>query len=437
MGLLRSITPKGGAVSKPRNSGDIGETIDLTDPRLVEFLRGALTSESGAIFTPEGAMRVTTAYRCANILSSAVKSMPLDFKRRVDPRTRVDADDHPLWPVLQVKPNNWQTPSEFKSMMQLGVLLRGNGYALKVRSLGRIIALIPLMPGCVDCRQNADLSLTYKYTSPRTGLSLDLTQQDIFHLRGMSLDGIRGISVVGHAAEELGLSIQAAKYASKIFKNGAVPGGVLKHPKSLADDEILRLKESLEEFRGADNAQKLLLLEDGMAYERIAMTSVDAQLLQIMELTQYDIAMRFGVPPHMIGLTSKTTSWGSGIEQIGSAFVAYTLQDYLTMWAESIRRDLLGDSDPTIYVRFNPAGLIRGDIKTRYAAYAVGRQWGWLSVNDIREKEDMDPIEGGDVYLQPTNMVPAGSDAAAAVAAMLGHNGGPALDDPSQDPTQP
>lgn len=436
MGLLTSISPKGGAVTKPRNAGDTGDSIDLTDARLVEFLRGGLTSESGASFTPEGAMRVTTAYRCANILSSAVKSMPLDFKRRVDPKTRVDADNHPLWNVLQVKPNSWQTPSEFKSMMQLSVLLRGNGYALKVRSLGDIKALIPLMPGSVKCSQNADLSLSYKYTA-RNGGTADFTQADIFHLRGMSFDGVRGLSVMGHAAEELGLSIQASKYASKVFKNGAVPGGVLKHPKSLDDGEVLRLKASLEEFRGADNAQKLLLLEDGLEYERISMTSVDAQLLQIMELTQYDIAMRFGVPPHLLGLTSKTTSWGSGIEQIGSAFVAYTLQDYLTMWAESIRRDLLGDGDPTVYVRFNPAGLIRGDIKTRYAAYAVGRQWGWLSVNDIREKEDMDPVEGGDIYLQPTNMVPAGSDAAAAMAALLGHNGGPPLDSIEDDPTQP
>lgn len=433
MGLVSRLSPRSGAVTSPRNAGDVGESIDLTDPRLVEFLRGGLTSESGAMFTPEGAMRVTTAYRCANILSSAVKSMPLDFKRRIDSKSRVDADDHPLWSVLQVKPNSWQTPSEFKSMMQLSVLLRGNGYALKVWSLGKIMALIPLMPGSVQVRQNADLSLKYVYTN-KVGVSVDLTQKDIFHLRGMSIDGIRGLSVMGHAAEELGLSIQAAKYAAKVFKNGAVPGGVLKHPKSLDDPEVERLKASLEEFRGADNAQKLLLLEDGMSYERIAMTSVDAQLLQIMELTQYDIAMRFGVPPHLIGLTSKTTSWGSGIEQIGSAFVAYTLQDYLTMWAESIRRDLLGDDDPTLYVRFNPAGLIRGDIKTRYAAYAVGRQWGWLSVNDIREKEDMDPVEGGDVYLQPTNMVPAGSDAAAAMANMLGHNGGPPIDDENDDP---
>lgn len=436
MGLLQSMSPRGVTVTSPRAAGDTGTSIDLTDPNLAEFLRGGLTSESGAIFTPEGALRVTTAYRCANILSSAIKSMPLDFKRRVDPKTRVDADNHPLWNVLQIKPNSWQTPSEFKSMMQLGVLLRGNGYALKVRSLGKIIGLIPLLPSCVDVKQNADLSLTYKYTSPRSGITVDLTQADIFHLRGMSLDGIRGLSVIGQAAEELGLSIQAAKYAAKIFKNGAVPGGVLKHPNSLTEPEINRLKASLEEFRGADNAQKLLLLEDGMLYERIAMTSVDAQLLQIMELTQYDIAMRFGVPPHLIGLTTKTTSWGSGIEQIGSAFVAYTLQDYLTMWAESIRRDLLGNDDPKVYVRFNPAGLIRGDIKTRYAAYAVGRQWGWLSVNDIREKEDMDPIDGGDVYLQPTNMVPAGSEAAAAMAAMLGHNGGPPLD-ATDDPTQP
>lgn len=436
MGLLKRHMSKGGPVAAPRALGDTGTTIDLTDPRLAEFLRGGLSTESGAIFTPEGALRVTTAYRCANILSSAVKSMPLDFKRRIDAKHREDADDHPLWQVLQVRPNGWQTPSEFKSFMQLSVLLRGNGYALKVKSLGKVKGLIPLMPGNVTVQQNADLSLTYKYAN-KFGISVDLAQDEVFHLRGMSIDGYRGMSIVSQAAEGLGLSLQTAKFAAKLFKNGAVVSGTLKHPKSLTDPEIDRLKASLEEFRGADNAQKLLILEDGMSYEKIAMSSVDSQLLQIMELTQYDIAMAFGVPPHMIGLTSKTTSWGSGIEQIGTAFVAYTLQDYLTMWEESIRRDLLGDSDPRVYVRFNPAGLIRGDIKTRYAAYAVARQWGWLSVNDIREKEDMDPIEGGDVYLQPSNMVPAGSEAAGAMAAMLGHNGGPPLDDPASDPAQP
>jgi HK97 family phage portal protein len=157
------------------------------------------------------------------------------------------------------------------------------------------------------------------------------------------------------------------------------------------------------------------------------MSSVDAQLLQIMELTQYDIAMRFGVPPHMIGLTSKTTSWGSGIEQMGIGFITYTLQRYLTMWQDSIRRDLLGQEDPTLYVRFNPAGLVRGDIKTRYLAYAVGRQWGWLSANDIRAWEDMNPIDGqgGDVYLQAVNMTDADKAAAAAtVAALATHDPG-------------
>lgn len=430
MGLVSRLSPNA-AVARARPSADVGETFDLMDPRLVELLRGGLSSEAGVNFSPEGALRVTTAYRCANIISGAIKSMPLDFKRRVDAKNRVDADDHPLWNVLQVKPNVWQTPSEFKSMMQLSVLLRGNGYALKVKSLGKIKQLIPLMPGSVAATQNADLTMAYKYTN-RSGVQIDLKQDDIFHLRGMSLDGVRGLSVIGHAAEELGLSIQAMKYAAKVFKNGAVPGGTLTHPQSLDDAEILRLKASLEEFRGADNAQKLLILEDGMKYERISMTSVDAQLLQIMELTQYDLAMRFGVPPHMIGLTSKTTSFGSGLEQMGIAFVAYTLQDHLTMWEESIRRDLLGEDDPKVYVRFNPAGLIRGDIKTRYAAYAVGRQWGWLSVNDIRAKEDQDPIDDGDVYLQPSNMIPAGTDTA---AAMIGHNGGPPIDEPV-DPEQ-
>nr|DAH82740.1 MAG TPA: portal protein [Caudoviricetes sp.] len=437
MGWLSSLSPQGGGAvsSRPRADGGVVsvETLDLTSERLAEFLRGEMESSSGAVITPASALRTATAYRCVNIINSAIKSLPLDLKRRIDNK-RVDADDSPLWALLRKKPNNWQTPSEFKALMQIMVLLRGNGYALKVKSLGKIKQLIPLV-GAMRVVQNADLSLSYTYTT-RAGTQIPLDQGDVFHLRGMSLDGVVGLSVLSFARESLGLSLSAEKFASKLFKNGAVVGGTLSHPKTIGDPELDRLKASLEEFRGAENAHKMLVLEDGIKYDKIALSSVDAQLLQVMELTQTEIAMFFGVPPFMLGLTTKTTSWGSGIEQQGIGFVAYTLQDWLTMWEETIARDLIGDSDPQLYVRLNPAGLIRGDIKTRYAAYAIGRQWGWLSANDVREKEDMDPIEGGDTYMVPLNMIPA-ADAAAAALAGIGHNNGPALDDPEEPDDEP
>jgi HK97 family phage portal protein len=212
-----------------------------------------------------------------------------------------------------------------------------------------------------------------------------------------------------------------------MFKNGTSIAGVIEHPKTLGEEEIERLRAELETFRGSENAYKNLILESGMKYNRIDMNHVDLQFIQNREMTQTEIAMFFGVPPFMLGLTNKTTSWGAGIEQQGIGFVAYTLQPWLTMWEEAIARDLIPDTEPRMYCRINPAGLIRGDIKTRYAAYAVGRMWGWLSANDVRQKEDMDDIEDGDIYIVPANQTPAN---------MLGHNGGPPLDD-AADPSEP
>jgi HK97 family phage portal protein len=260
----------------------------------------------------------------------------------------------------------------------------------------------------------------------------------MFHLRGKSMNGITGMSVIGYARESLGLSIQSEKHAAKMFKNGTSIAGVIQHPKNIGETEIERLHAELEKFRGSENAYKNLVLENGMTYNKIDLSAVDLQFIQNREMTQTEVAMFFGVPPFMLGLTNKTTSWGAGIEQQGIGFVAYTLQPWLTMWQEAIERDLIPDSEPRMYCRINPAGLIRGDIKTRYAAYAVGRMWGWLSANDVREKEDMDDIEDGDIYIVPANEVPANKLGSADPAdATGGALDDPNETDPSEQPEQP
>lgn len=419
MGILDLFRSEGRrSSSAPRAEAGTIYTGDLDDPRISEFLRGGVSTESGAYINPDNALKVATAYRCVGIISSAVKTVPIDLKRRVDAGRRVDASDHPLWIVLRKRPNGWQTPSEFKQFMQLCVLHRGNAYARIVRGTRRRVkALIPLHPNRVEATQNNDLSMSYRYTR-KDGAIFNFQQDDILHLRGMSSDGIVGTSVINYARESLGLSVQTEKHAAKLFENGVSLGGILTHPKRLTDPVIARLKASMEDFRGAKNAHKLLVTEEDMKYERIDMSAVDSQFIQSREFTQLEVAMFYGVPPHMLGLTQKTTSWGSGIEQQSIGFVTYTLQDWFTMWSESLERDCLRDDDDALYIRLNPAGLIRGDIKTRFGAYAVARQWGWMSVNDVRALEDQDPVEGGDEYLSPLNMAP------------IGHNGGPPLDDP-------
>jgi phage portal protein BeeE len=179
MGILDLFRSKSAAVSAPRADAQTLETFDLTDPRLLDFMRGRyISSESGAVITPESAMRVATAYRCESIITDAVATLPMDLKRRISDR-RKDASNSSLWKVLRKKPNPWQTPSEFKRLMQSCVLLRGNGYALIVRSFGEVTGLIPLI-GAMEVKQNADLSLSYFYTRPGDGVVVPIPNRTCF-----------------------------------------------------------------------------------------------------------------------------------------------------------------------------------------------------------------------------------------------------------------
>ncbi len=401
-----------GAAPRAATQSSGGGVLITTSAQLGEYLSGAAgMTASGAAVTPDNSMRVGAVFGCVRIISGAVATMPLALKRRVDARTREDASDHALWRVLRKKPNRWMTPSGFRRMMTAHVLLRGNAYALIVRSNRKVTELIPIHPDRVRVVQGDDLGLVYTYTR-KDGQQIVLPQSEIFHLIGLTLDGISGVSVIQYARESIGLAQTAEKHGNTVFANGTVMGAVLKHPKTIGKEAQEALQASLDRYRGAENAGKTLILEEGMDWTPLGMTAEDAQYIETRKFTRSDIAMFFGVPPHMIGDTEKSTSWGTGIEQQSLGFVAYTLQDWLTAWEETIGRDLISEDD--IYAKFNPAGLLRGDINSRYAAYSTARQWGWLSINDIRELEDLNPIENGDDYLQPMNMEPAGTPAESA-----------------------
>ncbi|MBD7990734.1 phage portal protein [Ochrobactrum sp. Sa2BUA5] len=379
----------------------------MADTPLNDFIQNGDTSTSRNI-TAENSMKIAAVWRCVNLISGTVATLPLDLKRRVDSKTRIDADDHALWSLLRRKPNRWQTPSEFRRMMQASVLLRGNGYAYKVYSRGEVIELIPLNADNVEVKQERDLSLTYNVTLP-SGSRLQLKQKDMLHLRGMTFDGIVGLPVLTYAREAMGLSLSTEQHATSLFENGTNVGGVLRHEGKLGIEGQEALRESLEYYRrGGAREGRDLILEEGMTYDKIGMTSNDAQFIQTRVQSLTEIAMFFGVPPHMLGITEKSTSWGSGIEQQNIGFITYTVNDWLVMWEQAIGRDLIPEDDFEIYAKFNIAGLLKGDMKARFDSYAIGRNWGWLSVNDIRASEDMNPIDGGDEYLQPLNMQPVG-----------------------------
>ncbi|WP_249696455.1 phage portal protein [Stappia sp. WLB 29] len=403
----------------PRNAvQDRGGGVLITTPEeLEEVMRSGRVSASGATVTPETAMRVAAVFACVRLRSGVVANLPLHIKRRVDERTREDAHDHPLWTLFRRRPNRWQTPSQFMRMMQAHLLLRGNAFAQVVRSRGRVIALHPLHPDRMQVKQLDDLSLTYTYTR-RDGRKVAFAQSDIFHLVGLSLDGVTGVSVIRYARETIGLSLTMEDHGGSMFRNAARTAGALTHPEKLSPEALENLRASLDSYRaGGDSEGKFLILEEGMEPKSLSMTAEDAQWIESRKFSRTDIAMFFGVPPHMIGDTEKSTSWGTGVEAQTQGFVTFGAEDDFTTWEQTITAHLVGDDEPDVYARFNRAALVRGDLKARWEAHVRALQWGVSSPNEIRALEDQNPREGGDVYYDPPN------------AAGIGHNGGPPLDE--------
>ncbi|ASY56479.1 phage portal protein [Sinorhizobium sp. CCBAU 05631] len=379
-----------------------GGVVISTTQQLEEAIRGGSVTASGVSVTPDRAMRVAAVYACVRLRSGVVANMPLHIKRRINERTREDASDDPLWKIFRRRPNRWQTPAQFKRMMQAHLLLRGNAYAMIVASRGNVLELIPMHPDRVKCTQNDDLSLIYVYTR-KDGRPVPLRQSEVFHLVGLTLDGVHGVSVIAYARETIGLSVSMENHGASVFKNGARASVVLRHPGKLGKEGLEFLRASLDDYRaGGESEGKALILEEGMETEALSMTAEDAQWIESRKFSRTDIAMFFGVPPHMIGDTEKSSSWGTGIEVQTQGFVTFSAEDDLTIWEETINRDLIPE-ESDLYAKFNRAALVRGDIKARWDAHVKALQWGVASPNEIRALEDMNPREGGDVYYPPPN----------------------------------
>lgn len=392
----------------PRASSQTLDMRNATPEELADFIRGwgGYQTASGVPVTEGAAMRVAAAWRCVQITASVISSMPFDLVERVSENVRKPAEGHPMRTLMTVRPNNWQTPQEFKKLMQTHLLLHGNAYAMKVKLGKEVIALIPIHPGKVGVEQETDGKMLYR-VQRKDGRELILRTGDLLHIRGMSLDGVTGMSVISYMREALGLSLQGEKAAAKLFVNGAFVSGLLKHPRKISAETYARLRDSWRSDGGnQENSGETRILEEGIEYEALTMKATDAQFLETRDFQRYDIAMFFGVPPHMIGATEKTTSWGSGIEQQNIGFVQYTVNDWFVAWQESLKRDTLEPKDQEKYdFRFFPQGLLKGDTKTQWDAFTKGLQWGVYSPDDVRAMLDMNPRpdgKGGEFIPPPT-----------------------------------
>ena len=374
-------------------------------------------SSAGKMVTERSAMQMTAVYSCVRILAEAVAGLPLHVYRYTKDGGKEKAIDHPLYLLLHDEPNPEMSSFVFRETLMTHLLLWGNAYAQIIRNgKNEIVALYPLMPNkmTVDRDENGQLYYTYYRGNDEAiknkELAVTLRPSDVLHIPGLGFDGLVGYSPIAMAKNAIGMAIACEEYGAKFFANGAAPGGVLEHPGTIKDPQ--RVRESWQStFGGSGNANKIAVLEEGMKYTPIGISPEQAQFLETRKFQINEIARIFRVPPHMVGDLEKSSF--SNIEQQSLEFVKYTLDPWVIRWEQSIMRSLLLQEEKSDYfVKFNLEGLLRGDYQSRMNGYAIARQNGWMSANDIRELENLDRIpeeEGGDLYLINGNMLPMAS----------------------------
>ncbi len=371
-------------------------------------------STSGKAVNEMSAMQMTAVYSCVRILAEAIASLPLHLYRYNDNGGKEKAVGHPLYKLLHDEPNVEMTSFIFRETMMTHLLLWGNAYAQIVRNgKGEVIGLYPLMPNRMSVDRESDGQLWYTYTryfddTPTLeGVTVRLKKSDVLHIPGLGFDGLVGYSPIAMAKNAIGMGIACEEYGAKFFANGASPSGVLEHPGTIKNPDKVRESWNAT-FKGSSNSHKIAVLEEGMKYTQIGISPDQAQFLETRKFQINEIARIFRVPPHMVGDLEKSSF--SNIEQQSLEFVKYTLDPWIVRWEQSVTKALFTEEEKKKYfVKFNLDGLLRGDYQSRMNGYAIARQNGWMSTNDIRELENLDRIpeeEGGDLYLINGAMLP-------------------------------
>lgn len=401
-----------GLINKLFKSRDHPKIDNRTVGSSYSFYMGG--SSTGKNVNERSAMQMTAVYSCVRILAEAVAGLPLHLYRYKEDGGKERAIDNNLYHLLHDEPNKEMSSFIFRETLMTHLLLWGNAYAQIIRNgKGEVVALYPLMPNKmqVDRDENGELYYIYTRSSDEAktmeGVTVYLTPRDVLHIPGLGFDGLVGYSPIAMAKNAIGLAIATEEYGAKFFANGAAPSGVLEHPGTIKDPS--RLRENWNStFGGSANSGKVAVLEEGMKYTPISISPEQAQFLETRKFQIDEIARIFRVPPHMVGDLEKSSF--SNIEQQSLEFVKYTLDPWVIRWEQSLSRALLNEDEKRKYFfKFNLEGLLRGDYESRMSGYAVARQNGWMSANDIRELENMDKIpaeDGGDLYLINGNMLP-------------------------------
>jgi HK97 family phage portal protein len=375
------------------------QNVTYNDSLMEAF--GVSSSSAGMTVTPVSAMRVAAVFACVQKIAGAIATLPLHvYKTDGDIKARMPRDD--LWFKLNEQPSPQFTAASHWEGVSIGQLLRGDAYSWIRRGYNNTIReILPLPWGCVSPIRQPDGSVRYYITLPEHGISTWLESSEILHFPGFGFDGIKSMSVISYAARNaVGNALAMDDYSGKFFANGAHPSMVLTAPGAMTKDQIEKLQAAfVSKYAGMDNAHRVpLVLTEGLSAKEISISAGDAQLLEARQFQVVDIARAFGVPPHMIGETSASTSWGSGIESMSRGFVTYTLQPHLVRIEQEMNRKLFPRATGR-FVQFDRDALIEGDSKAqaeynRAALGGPGTGMGWMSVDEIRKSKGLAPIGG-------------------------------------------
>jgi len=370
-------------------------STSLSNP--AEWLFSDNKSTTGISVTETSAMQLSAVFGAVRVISETIASLPWHVMR-TENDVVLNASDHYIEKLIH-EPNNMMTDFTFREVCQAHLCLHGNAFiVIKRDASGQAVRMIPVHPDRVEVKIYED-SKFYTIDDKET-----FDDSEMIHLIGLSFDGIVGKSVIESAKDSIGLGLAADRFGGSFFGNGANISAVLTHPGRLSDEAYQRMIRSWHQRNsGLDNAHKTAILEEGMKVEKMSISPSESQFLETRQFSVVDIARFFRIPLAYLG-SIENSSTRANIEEQGIQFQRNTILPWVKRWESEFNKKLF-INDKAHYIRFNMEGLLRGDIKSRYEAYTKGRQWGWISANDVRRFENLAPIENGDAYLQPLNMV--------------------------------
>lgn len=368
---------------------------------------GKLATDSGIEVDEDTILTFSAVWAAVNIISGAIGFLPFNVYKRIDEKKKERIYKHPVYDLLHNRPNKYMSAQDFREVLQSHILLWGNCYVEIERNGARIpFALWPVLPNRIIPRI-VNHNLIYEVKAADNTI-VNLQANDVLHCKGLGFDGLKGYSVIEYMANNAALGMAAEKYSSKFYANDSTPSGLLTTDAPITKETKDGIKTDWETIhKGTDKQHQIAVLHSGLKYQSIGIPAKDAQLIESRKFSVVDVARWFSIPPHLLRDLERATF--SNIEHQGIEFVTFTLMRWLKKWEHECNYKLFDESEKDYFTEFNVDGLLRGDTTARYTAYNIGRQAGFLCVNDIREKENMDYVEGGDTFLEPLNMQPVGT----------------------------